>query len=72
MERPYTLERLRTPAVAAAKGRRVGRPVLVDQDKLNYAAHLRDEGDTIAEIVKKTGIPRTACTGICRHAPCRR
>jgi DNA invertase Pin-like site-specific DNA recombinase len=67
MERTYTLERAaHARAVATAKGRRVGRPVLVDADKLAYAAHLRDQGDTIAEIVKKTGIARTS---LYRHLP---
>jgi len=41
MERTYTLERAaHARAVATAKGRRIGRPVLVDPDKLAYAAHL--------------------------------
>lgn len=34
--------------------------------KLAYAAHLRDTGSTIAEIVTKTGITRTS---LCRHLP---
>jgi hypothetical protein len=38
-------------AVATAKGRRVGRPVLVDPAKLEWAAHLRESGSTIAEII---------------------
>ena len=67
MERTYTLERAaHARAVAAAKGRRVGRPVLVDPAKLEWAAHLRDQGHTIAEIVKKTGVPRTS---LYRHLP---
>ncbi len=67
MERTYTLERAaHARAVATAKGRRVGRPVLVDAGKLGYAAHLRDTGHTIAEIVTKTGIPRTS---LYRHLP---
>jgi DNA invertase Pin-like site-specific DNA recombinase len=67
MERTYTIERAaHARAVAAAKGRRVGRPVLVDPDKLAYAAHLRQEGHTIAEIVAKTGIARTS---LYRHLP---
>jgi DNA invertase Pin-like site-specific DNA recombinase len=67
MERTYTIERAaHARAVATAKGRRVGRPALVDPDKLAYAAHLRDQGDTIAEIVKKTGIARTS---LYRHLP---
>ena len=42
MERTYTVERAaHARAVATAKGRRIGRPVLVDADKLAYAAHLR-------------------------------
>jgi len=68
MERTYTLERA-ARAVATAKGRRVGRPVTVDQAQLDYAAHLRTAGHTIAEIVAKTGIPRTTSTGTCRPDP---
>jgi DNA invertase Pin-like site-specific DNA recombinase len=67
MERTYTIERAaHARAVATAKGRRIGRPVLVDAAKLDYAAHLRDNGRTIAEIVAKTGIPRTS---LYRHLP---
>ena len=53
-------------AVATAEGRRVGRPVTVDRAQLDYAAHLRTAGHTIAEIVAKTGIPRTS---LYRHLP---
>jgi DNA invertase Pin-like site-specific DNA recombinase len=67
MERTYTMERAaHARAVATAKGRRIGRPVLVDPAKLNYAAHLRDSGNTIAEIVAKTGIARSS---LYRHLP---
>lgn len=67
MERTYTVERAaHARAVATAKGRRVGRPVLVDPAKIEWAAHLRDSGHTIAEIVEKTGIPRTS---LYRHLP---
>jgi DNA invertase Pin-like site-specific DNA recombinase len=67
MERTYTMERAaHARAVATAKGRRIGRPVLVDPAKLDYAAHLRDSGHTIAEIVTKTGIPGTS---LYRHLP---
>jgi DNA invertase Pin-like site-specific DNA recombinase len=67
MERTYTVERAaHARAVAAAKGRRVGRPVLVDASKLAYATHLRDTGHTVSEIVAKTGIPRTS---LYRHLP---
>jgi len=65
--RTYTLERAaHARAVATAKGRRIGRPVLVDPDKLAYAAHLRDTGHTITEIITKTGIARTS---LYRHLP---
>ena len=67
MERTYALERAaHARAVAAAKGRRIGRPSVVDPDKLDYAAHLRDGGHTIADIVDKTGITRSS---LYRHLP---
>ena len=67
MERTYTIERAaHARAVATAKGRRIGRPVLVDPAKLGFAAHLRDSGHTIAEIVAKTGIARSS---LYRHLP---
>ncbi len=67
MERTYTVERAaHARAVATAKGRRVGRPSVVDPDKLAYAEHLRESGHTIAEIVAKTGIARTS---LYRHLP---
>jgi hypothetical protein len=43
--------------------------VLVDSGKLEWAAHLRETGSTIAEVVEKTGIPRTS---LYRHLPRRR
>lgn len=58
---PYMLERAaHARAVATAKGRRVGRPSVVNPNQLDYASRLRDEGLTIAEIVEKTGITRTS------------
>jgi len=67
MERTYMLERAaHARAVATAKGRRSGRPTVVDPNKLDYARRLRDEGLTIAEIVEKTGITRTS---LYRHLP---
>lgn len=67
MERTYALERAaHARAVATAKGRRIGRPVVVDRDQLEYAAHLRDSGRTIAEVVAKTGIARST---LYRHLP---
>jgi DNA invertase Pin-like site-specific DNA recombinase len=58
--------RRHTRAVATANGRRIGRPVLVDPAKLEWAALLRDQGDTIAQIVAKTGIARST---LYRHLP---
>ncbi len=67
MERTYMMERAaHARAVATAKGRRVGRPIIVDATQLEYAAHLRDAGHTIAEIVTKTGVPRSS---LYRHLP---
>lgn len=67
MERTYAMERAaHARAVATAKGRRIGRPVLVDKHKLAWAAQLRESGDTIAEIIEKTGIPRSS---LYRHLP---
>jgi DNA invertase Pin-like site-specific DNA recombinase len=67
MERTYAIERAaHARAVATAKGRRVGRPVLIDTAKIEWAAHLRDRGHTIAEIVEKTGIARSS---LYRHLP---
>jgi DNA invertase Pin-like site-specific DNA recombinase len=67
MERTYTLERAAHAwAVATAKGRRTGRPSVIDPAKLAYAVHLRQAGHTIAEIVANTGITRTS---LYRHLP---
>ena len=67
MERTYTAERAaHARSVATAKGRRVGRPVLADPDKIAWAVHLREQGETIAQIVARTGIPRTS---LYRHLP---
>lgn len=67
MERTYALERAaHARAVATAKGRRIGRPSVVDPDKLAYAGHLRDAGLSITEIVAKSGITRSS---LYRHLP---
>jgi DNA invertase Pin-like site-specific DNA recombinase len=67
MERTYALERAaHARAVATAKGRRIGRPSVVDPDKLAYAGHLRDAGLSITEIVTKSGITRSS---LYRHLP---
>jgi len=70
MERTYTLERAahaapsRPPKAAGSAGRSV------DRAKLDYAAHLRAAGHTVAEIVTKTGIPPApASTDTCRPGP---
>jgi DNA invertase Pin-like site-specific DNA recombinase len=67
MERTYTLERAaHARAVATAKGRRIGRPPVVDPGKIACAAHLRDTGHSIGDIVAKFGIARTS---LYRHLP---
>ena len=60
MERTYMLERAaHARAVATAKGRRIGRPSVVNPNQLDYARRLRDDdGLTIAEIIEKTGFTR--------------
>lgn len=61
MERTYTFERAaHARAVVTAKGRRIGRPSVVDPDKLAYAVHPRETGHTVAGIVARTGITRTS------------
>jgi hypothetical protein len=67
MERTHNLERAGgSLAAATAKGRRIGRPTVVDPDKLAYATHQHDTGHTITEIVTKSGITRTS---LYRHLP---
>lgn len=67
MKRTNMLERAaHARAVATAKGRRVGRPSVVNPNQLDYARRLRDEGETITQIVAKTGITRTTLD---RHLP---
>jgi DNA invertase Pin-like site-specific DNA recombinase len=67
MERTYSLERAGgARAAATAKGRRIGRPSVIDPDKLAYATHLRETGHTIAEVVTKSRITRTS---LYRHLP---
>jgi len=69
MNQRYLLERAaHARAVATAKGRPVERPSVVNPNQLDYARRLRDEGNTIAEIVLKTGIARTS---LYRHLPAR-
>jgi len=60
MERSHRRTGRARRSVAAAKGRRVGRPVTVAPAKLAWAAHLRESGHTIADILTQTGMPRTS------------
>jgi hypothetical protein len=39
---------------------------------IEWAAHLRESGHAIAEIVRRPGSPAPASTAISRHAPRRR
>lgn len=67
MERTYAIERAaHARAVATSKGKRMGRPSVVDPDKLAYAEHLRGEGYSVGQIVAKTGITRSS---LYRHLP---
>jgi len=67
MERTYTSERAaHARAVAAAHGRQVGRPSLLDPAVLAYAVHLRDAGDSMAQIVAETGM---TCSSLYRYLP---
>jgi DNA invertase Pin-like site-specific DNA recombinase len=67
MERTYAAERAsHARAVASANGRRTGRPSVVDADKLEHAAMLRDKGFSMKEITAKTGLKRTTPS---RHLP---
>jgi len=69
MERTYICERAaHARAVAAAHGRQVGRPSLLDPVVLAYAVHLRDAGDSMAQIVTKTGMTRSS---LYRYLPAR-
>jgi DNA invertase Pin-like site-specific DNA recombinase len=54
LERTYAIERAaHALTVAAAKGKKIGRPSVVDPAKLAYAAHLRDQEDqSVSEIVQ--------------------
>ena len=70
MERTYTCERAaHARAVAAAHGRHVGFPSLLDPAVLACAVHLRDVGHTMAQIVANTGMTRSS---LYRYLPPRR
>jgi len=69
MERTCTLERAaHARAVAAARGRRTGRPSVVTRSQLIHATQMRQAGHTIAEITAATGLTRST---LYRHLPVR-
>ena len=61
MERTFTAERAaHARAVAEAAGRHVGRPIAHAPEKVEHARLLKAQGDSLAAIAKKTGIPKTS------------
>jgi DNA invertase Pin-like site-specific DNA recombinase len=61
MERTFTAERAaHARAVAESAGRHVGRPVAYPPEKIEHARLLRAQGDSLAVIAAKTGIPKTS------------
>lgn len=59
MERTFTAERAaHARAVAQKAGRRVGRPVAHPDEKIEYARLLKAQGESLAQITVKTGIPK--------------
>ncbi len=69
MEWTYTTERAaHARAVAAAHGRQVGRPSLLDPAVLAYAAYLRAPATRWLRSWLRLGRPAAACTGTYRPA----
>lgn len=61
MERTFANERAaHARSVAAAHGRRIGRPKAHSEETIEYARLLRQQGDSLGEIARKTGIPRAS------------
>jgi Site-specific recombinases, DNA invertase Pin homologs len=61
MERTFTAERAaHARAVAAAAGRRIGRPVAHSAEAIEYARLLKAQGASLGAISAKTGIPKTS------------
>ncbi|WP_433651046.1 recombinase family protein [Micromonospora zamorensis] len=61
MERIFTAERAaHARAVAQAQGRQVGRPMAHKPEQIEFARLLKKQGDSLGEIVKKTGIPKSS------------
>jgi DNA invertase Pin-like site-specific DNA recombinase len=60
MERTFTAERAaHARTVATAAGRRIGRPIAHPDKAIEYARLLKAEGESLAQIAAKTGIPKT-------------
>ncbi|MFG3702396.1 recombinase family protein [Micromonospora sp. NPDC047620] len=61
MERVFTAERAaHARAVAAAAGRNIGRPRAHSDAQIEHARLLRERGDSLSQIVKKTQIPKSS------------
>jgi DNA invertase Pin-like site-specific DNA recombinase len=61
VERTYANERAaHARSVAEAKGRRIGRRKAPSEETIEYARLLRQQGDSLGEIARKTGIPRSS------------
>jgi DNA invertase Pin-like site-specific DNA recombinase len=61
MERILTRERAaHARAVAAAQGRQIGRPKAHSDNQIEHAQLLRARGESLSQIVKKTGIPKSS------------
>ncbi len=61
MERTFTAERAaHARSVAEAAGRHVGRPAAHPPEKIEHARLLKAQGDSLAQIAAKTGIPKTS------------
>lgn len=61
MERVFTAERAaHARAVAEAQGRQVGRPMAHKPEQIEFARLLKKQGDSLSQIVKKTGIPKSS------------
>lgn len=61
IERTYANERAaHARAVAEAKGRRIGRRKAHSEETIEYARLLRQEGHSLGEIARRTGIPRSS------------
>ena len=64
MERTFTAER-----AAQAAGRQIGRPIAHPVGKIEYARLPKAQGQTLGQIVAKTGIPKTSMHRYLTRAP---